>query len=264
MVVMGAIMCGAFGTASQPVWAAITVDGLLSDWGVNPGPYSAGPSQWTPNTGIAFVQEDQNPAVSFLNPGFGGQQFDVEAIYFTQQNSTAYFALVSGLPLRKVDTYPSGDFAIDFGSNGSYEFGVKTTGTHTLYGNTTWSAPNLFPVSTPFAITSGTALGVVPFGYQESAYTANGHYAFEIGVPTSLFSSYWPTSGTLDMTLHWTMSCGNDALDLHVRQLVTPPPTTPVIPEPSDLLLFSFGLQGLTGVRRLPRISRLTSRPTLR
>ncbi len=255
--IMGAVVCGALslGVAHQPAWASITVDGLLGDWGVTPGPYAAGPSQWTPNAGISFIQEDQNPAVSFLNPGFGGQQFDVEAIYFTQQNSTAYFAVVSGFPLRTVSGYTPGDFAIDFGSNGSYDFGVKTVGTHTLYGSPTWSNPGLFPASGPSAVTSGTAKGVVQFGYQDSAYSANGHYAFEIGIPKSLFGSYWPTSGVLDMTLHWTMSCGNDELDLHVHQTI--PPT---IPEPSDFLLFGCGLLALAGLSWQSRLFRLVPR----
>lgn len=242
----------ALGTACQPASAAITVDGSLSDWGVHPGPYSAGASQWTPSSGIAFVQEDQNPAVSFLGPGFGGQRFDVEAIYFTQQSSTAYFAVVSGFPLVGISGNTPGDFAIDFGSNGSYDFGVKTTGPHALYGSPTWSSPTVWPVSGPLAVVSDTQLGIVQFGYQPLTYVANGHYAFEIGVPTALFGSYWPTSGTLDMSLHWTMSCGNDALDLRVRQSITPPPPPPpMIPEPSGLLLFAMGLTGLVRGRRV-------------
>ena len=105
--------------AAQPASAVITVDGLISDWGVTPGPFSNGASQWTPGAGIDFIQEDQDPEVDFLGPGFGGQRFDVEAIYFTQQGPTAYFAVVSGFPLAGWPGYSAGDLAFDFGSDGS-------------------------------------------------------------------------------------------------------------------------------------------------
>lgn len=236
----------ALGVISEPAWAAIVVDGILSDWDVFPAAYSAGPAQWTPNAGITFIQEDQNPAISFLGPGFGGQAFDIEALYFTTEGPTAFFAVVSGAPLSGTGIQAPGDFAIDFGSNGSYDFGVKTVGTHTLYGNTVWNVPNLWPSSAPYRIVSGTPAGVAQFGYQPSAYVANSHYAFEIGVPISLFGSSWPTSGTLDMTLHWTTACGNDELDLRVIRHIPPPPPPPppVIPEPMTSLLWGLGMLG--------------------
>ena len=55
--------------------AAILVDDLVGDWGISPGLFSVGAAQWTPtpNAGIFYTQEDQNPSVNFLNPGSGGQ-----------------------------------------------------------------------------------------------------------------------------------------------------------------------------------------------
>ncbi len=232
--------------------AAITVDGLVGDWGIAPGPYGNF-AQWTPNPGIAVVQEDQDPAVSFLGPGSGGQPYDVEAIYFTQEGLTAYVAVVSGFPLAGWPGYAAGDVAIDFGSNGSYEFGVDTIGNCVgctggpgikLYGNPTWTNALLFPVSSPYALATGTAVGNVSFGYQPSAYAANGHYAFEVGIPVSLFGSYWNGTTHDAFTVHWTMACGNDVLDLLV------PPQRTVIPEPVSSTLFLVGLGALAFARR--------------
>ena len=223
--------------------AAITVDGSLGDWGVSPGPYG-NPAQWTPNSGVFFTQEDTNPAVSFLDPGWGGQDFDVEAAYFTREGNTAYFAIVSGFPLAGRPGYAAGDLAIDFGSDGSFEFGVNTTGSnHYLYGNATWIDPTSFPVSNPYALAGGTQLGGVQFGYNSALYAANGHYAFEIAVPISLFGSSWMGLDHPDFTVHWTMSCGNDAIDLRV-------PPRSAVPEPVSSVLMLLGVGGLALTRR--------------
>src|SRR3989338_969452 len=214
------------GASCQPAWA-ILVDGVLDDWGVFPGPYSNGPSQWVPLGGIDYVQEDQDPAIDFLNPGWGGQPYDVEAIYFTQDAATAFFAVVTGFPLAGYGGYTAGDFAFDFGSDGTYEYGLETVGAHDLYGNVTWINP-IFGVSSPYAIGSGTNLGPAAFGYVPGQYAANTHYAFEMGIPLSYFSGYWDEPGEHpNLTVHWTMSCGNDALNMRL------------VPEPSTWLLLT-------------------------
>ena len=51
---------------SAPAAHAFTIDGVVSDWGITPGGYGA--SDWTPNAGIQYALEDQNPAVDYLNP----------------------------------------------------------------------------------------------------------------------------------------------------------------------------------------------------
>ena len=239
-----AAMSGASLLTPTTASAVITVDGHVADWGVHPGPYGD-PSQWTPDSGINFFQQDHDPAVSFLGPGWGGQAFDAEAAYFTRQGGTAYFAVVTGFPLEGRPYYAAGDLAIDFGSDGSYEFGVKTTDPgHHLFGSTTWINPTPFPISGPLAIASGADWGAVQFGYDNTSYVADGHYAFEVGVPVSLFGAYWSGSDQPDFTLHWTMSCGNNAINLHV-----PAHTSPV-PEPVSSALLLLGLGGLAVVRR--------------
>ncbi len=222
--------------------AAIVVDGLVSDWGVAPGAYGA--SDWTPNSGAFFAQEDQNPAVDYLNPGWGGQSFDVEALYFKREADFAYFAVISGFPLEgrvyQGGNYYAGDFAIDFGSNGSYDFGVETSGANQgkLYGTPTWQNP-LFTICGPYALAGGTLLGDTTFAYDKTTYIGTGHYAFEFSIPISLFGSFWTDSSYVpNFTAKWTMSCGNDCLDLNI-------PNVPHSPEPATAVMMMLGLSGL-------------------
>jgi len=218
---------------------AITVDGQLNDWGVTPGPY--GSSDWTPNAGVSYFEEDQNPGIYYLSPGYGGQDFDAEAIYFTRDNTFAYFAVVSGFPLDgryyQGQQYDAGDFAIDFGSDGIYDFGVETRGADRgkVYSNPTWINP-LFTSCGPYAMATGTLVGNSAFFYNNTTYLANGHYVFEFGIPISLFGSNWSAADYIpDFTAHWTMSCGNDCVNLTVEQV-------PNSPEPNTFALLALGL----------------------
>lgn len=220
--------------------AAIVVDGLVGDWGVTPGAYGA--SDWTPNSGVFYSEEDQNPAVDFLSPGWGGQKFDVEAIYFKREADIAYFAVVTGFPLEgrlyQGQQYYAGDFTIDFGSDGSYEFGIETTGANQgkLYGSPTWANP-IFLQCGPYALAGGTILGDTNFAYNNTTYLGTGHYSFEFGVPISLFGSYWDSYVPV-FTGKWTMSCGNDCLDVKTTFI-------PNSPEPATAALMFLGLSGL-------------------
>jgi len=222
---------------------AITIDGQVNDWGLTPAAFGA--SDWTPNSGIYYTEEDQNPAVYYLNPGYGGQAFDAEGLYFTRDDNFAYFAIVAGFPLEgrfyQGQQYYAGDVAFDFGRDGSYEFGLETTGTNqeTLFGDPTWINP-LFVSCGPYALAAGTAIGNALFAYDNTTYVGTGHYVFEFGIPISFFGTSWSSSDYIpDLTVRWTMSCGNDCIALSLDRV-------PHSPEPSTFVMLLLGMIGLS------------------
>lgn len=233
--------------------SAYTIDANLSDWGVK---RNGNTSDWTPNTQVkAWITEDQTGGLSTrLTPGYGGQAYDVEALYADYDAQYLYLALVTGhnpLTPNSGGSYAPGDFAIDFGRNGSYEFGLETTGSNgntrggvyavSRWGAGLWGAANESPTS----ILAGTLLGLGDVAYTTSgvanmgAYAADQHFFYETRIPVSLFGAYWGGAFAVD----WTMNCANDTLAL------ASVPGAP-IPEPGTLALLPLGLLGIGWLRR--------------
>jgi len=163
------------------VSAAITVDGNLTDWGLYAlsGPSSDWSKNvtWLPKPGVEFVvQDNDNPlwkypgfyapgvhikgvgsSYTFYNepPGilnstgttvsvpWGGDKWDIKAMYFTQDPNNFYLAIVSSMPqggwfpFGHDDT--PGDLAMHFtnvpAAKFGYEYGMKLglKGTHENY-----------------------------------------------------------------------------------------------------------------------------------
>ncbi len=227
----------------------------LDDWGVHPGPYGA--SDWIPDPGIDWIVEDS--ITNYVGPGYGGQTYDVEALYARVGAAELAFAVVTGFPVSGTGGYRPGDVAIGFPSHpGGYPFGLRTTteGGMTaggLYrtGPGDWETSGLWGgVADPTRM-KGTAayVGAVSFTYlPQEHFLANGsHWIIEAAVPAAYFGSFYGGA----VRLHWTMTCGNDFLELET--------TFPVIPEPSTLALFGLGLAGLALVafrrRRSPPLA---------
>ena len=111
---------------------AYTLDGNLADWGLT---RTGSVADWTPNSQIkAWAVEDQTGGLNTkLTPGYGGQAYDVDAQCIDYAAQYLYLALVTGhnsLTPNGGNSFAPGDFAFDFGRDGSYEFGLETTGSN--------------------------------------------------------------------------------------------------------------------------------------
>ena len=214
-------------------FAYISIDGELDDWGVTPG------SVWNPNPGVDYIVEDWDgdPANGYLDPGWGGQGYDVEAMYFQNDMTYAYIAIVTGY-----DGSGRGDIAIDTDGDNVYEYGLDVFSVFSqVYSVTQWHNPG-FTASTPWRIENGSLIisnpGDIEFVY--SNMDPNNHYILEAKIALSLLGlNAEPGNPITPILIHWTMACGNDALNL-------PADVNPV-PEPASLLLVAMGLFGLGG-----------------
>ena len=257
-----------FSTFSVSNAFAYTIDGNLADWGVT---QNTGANGWTPNSGIHYTVEDQRD--SYLNPGYGGQAYDAEALYATIADNKLYIALATGHnPNTKQNpggnSYGAGDFAIDFGKDGTYELGINIK--HTLangtketfgveggvYGSPTWALglwtssgqynPGNADPTNPTYMTAGNFLGMADLAYTTIGQSGFGqwstdkHFFYEMSVDLNLLTlAGWDGQA---FNIHWTENCANDSI------IVDPPAAS--VPEPSTLALLPLGVMGLLGMRR--------------
>lgn len=238
--------------------ASITVDGNLADWGLH---RIGNATDWQPNPALVptaqYAVEDQTGfSGTRLFPGYGGQAYDAEALYVSIDPTYLYIALITGLSPTtpnnpSQNSYGPGDIAIDFGGDGSFEFGIETTGSQSgkVFHVSAWdyglwnTAGNYDPshpdLSHPTSIKTGTLVNSagllvynsVPFKNMGN-YTSDNHYALEAAIPLTAFSGF---SGKFE--LHWTMNCANDAISVD--------PVLGTVPEPNSLLLAAVAMLGL-------------------
>lgn len=244
---------------------AFIIDGNFNDWGLQ---RTNSASDWAPNSTVRkWVIEDQTGSTgTYLNPGWGGQRYDAEALYISWDSSNVYIALVTGLPPNNPqnpagNSYGPGDFLFDFGSNGSTEFGLVTTnsagkspgGFYAVsavnYG--LWSSPGVLagsgnPAIYPVSVAAGNLLTNASLVYSSTTfnnmgiYASDQHYFAEAAIPISAFGSHWTSGGpTEKFSLQWAALCANDLVTLNVP-----------VPSPSTLVLMFILLCSLFMLRQ--------------
>lgn len=196
---------------------------------------------------------------SIVTPGGGGQAFDAEYLFYKVEGSKLSiglqtgFNVLAGEQLYDWKTYYAGDLALSFdGNNSAYEyafdFGFITkdyAGNEVggqadamgLYKDIVWNDDGaiLYGGSNPFAMDNGTL--ITGAGGTTDADTFLDSYWRTVTFDLNAFGPGFTFTG---LDAHWTMSCGNDAINGSA-----PAP----VPEPATMLLFGTGIAGLAGSR---------------
>ena len=210
---------------------------------------------WANEGWTQFADDDGYKSKGYVNPGWGGQDFDAEFFYYKLDGDILSIGLQTGFDIEdNMVTYGNRDyyggdiqlllngeeFAIDFGLyTQSYYGAYSGTDRAGVYGNVQWNDDIYFDVSSPFAMENGDYLAQLLSNDAGSAMVG-GEMSYYRTVSVDL-NDLLGNNDLYSLSAHWTMSCGNDAIDGH-----TPVPPTSVS-EPSMMALMGVGLLGLLG-----------------
>ncbi len=217
----------------------ITVDGNLLDWGLDTSSFEENDNNWDPGlSGVYVFQEDWVGSGGYVGPGWGDQNYDVEAILVTSDPDFLYLAIATGFPQYGIKDWDAGDISIDVGADGSWDYALVISNyidgddsrdevLGGFYRVSSWEEVGIseHSVSNPYRMIDGTLLGTVDFVYQDDPDHDFARYFIEASIPLS----YLGYPGKI--VVHWTMECGNDYGNVEAT-----------VPEPASILLVGTAL----------------------
>ncbi len=214
---------------------------------------------WAADGWTLLDADDKVGSLGQVGPGWGGQAFDAEYLFFKKQGHYLSIGVQTGFDLSDGnqwhidgEQYFAGDLALGFNGGSldfAIDFGLVTkdidgidvgigSGNQDaagLYAVSLWNNNITYLESAPFAMDEGGLVTGIT-GTSGSALLPDGLSYFR----TATFDLSALGFDVTSITAHWTMSCGNDVVE-----------GTANVPEPSTLLLLAGGLFGLIGGRRL-------------
>jgi len=236
-------------TATVSTCSAYTIDGDLSDWGLDLTDDWSQNSTWLPFTGISFVVEDnRDPRYGELPYGvhirgtgssyvayeepkimhnngylvtqpYAGEHYDLEALFLDEDESCIYVVVItSEAPDGKGDMRP-GDLALNLDEDIStgeygYEYGVKLGDNYLnqfdVYSMPDWEDSTYFPLVKPtYFKTASSNVGSASGSYVDLGINDNGLPNYVIEL--SIPKSLVGDPDDVGMNnVHLADSCGND------------------------------------------------------
>ena len=222
-----------------------------------------------------IADDDGVGAQGFVDPGWGGQDFDAEYLFYQLNDDKTKlsiglqtgFDIIDGKLTHGNKDYYAGDLALSFddcGANG-WEYGVEfgwyqqdyypdnsndpnndlnNNGTDNdpsevgLYRVSAWNGDVYtgYTSSAPFAIKSGSKVSV---GFTPEVCNDAEDGSYWRIVTFDVADLVGVTGGIQNIAAHWTMSCGNDVVE-----------GCAPVPEPQTLLLMGIGLLCLAFIGR--------------
>ncbi len=248
---------------TQPV-SAIPINNN-SDWGINSADFSSSEAS------VYWIAEDQHS--NYLDPGYGGQNYDVEAIYTTWDTNKLYVSIITGRKQNPGGGWAPGDIAFDLGQDGTFEYGLVTSNANGSYpaSNGIGNPGDFYSVSEwnygiwdaagnhvgfgdpqadkdhPTSVKDGsTAYSDVGFSYDNigtgyGSWGGDTHYMISTAIDLNQLGGINALMSG-GFSVHWAALCNNDWLQLDVP--------TQTVSEPPGLLLLGLGFLGLVVTRK--------------